>query len=41
MAVDVMLWFIIGAGAALVWCGCIMTADKGKAAEFRGGRLSH
>jgi hypothetical protein len=41
MAVDVVLWLIIAAGVAFVWCGCLMTADKGKSANFSGGRFGH
>jgi hypothetical protein len=41
MAVDVALWFIIAAAAALVWGGCVMTADKRGSAGFRGGRFGH
>jgi hypothetical protein len=39
MAVDVALWFIIAAAVALVWGGCLMTADKSGSAGFRGGRF--
>jgi hypothetical protein len=41
MAVDTMLWVLIAAGAGLIWCGCVMTADTKKPANPRGGRFGH
>lgn len=41
MAIDVVLWLIIAGSVALVWSGCLMTADKGKSATFRARRFGH
>ncbi len=40
MAVDAVLWLIVGAGVALVWSGCVMTAGR-KPADFRRGWFGH
>ncbi|HUI13056.1 MAG TPA: hypothetical protein VL048_06260 [Xanthobacteraceae bacterium] len=37
MAVDVVLWFILAAMIALVWCGCLCTAPERR----RHARLRH
>jgi hypothetical protein len=28
MADDAALWFLLAAGIALIWCGCLMTGRK-------------
>ena len=33
MAVDVVLWFILAAAIAWIWCGCKFTAPQHKAAK--------
>ncbi len=41
MAVDVVLWFILAAGVAFVYCGCILTANTRKPLDFHGGKFGH
>jgi hypothetical protein len=41
MAVDVVLWFILAAGAAFVYCGCLLTADNKKPLDLNGRRFGH
>jgi len=39
MAVDVVLWFILAAMIALVWCGCKFTAPGRKSTKAADGAL--
>jgi hypothetical protein len=39
MAVDVVLWFILAAAVAWIYCGCIFTAREKTQARLRDERL--
>lgn len=39
MAVDMMLWLLLAAGAGFIWFGCHMTAGSGK--KFQRDRFGH
>lgn len=34
MAVDVVLWFILAAGVAWIYCGCVFTAPRKRRARL-------
>jgi hypothetical protein len=41
MAVDMMLWVLIAAGAGFIWFGCRMTAVATKSANIHPDRFGH
>lgn len=41
MAVDTILWVIIGVGVAWVWLGCHMTANTAKSGNIHRERFRH
>jgi hypothetical protein len=41
MAVDVVLWFILAAMVACVYCGCIFTAPRQRPAKLRRDPHEH
>ncbi len=34
MAVDVVLWFILAAAIAWIWCGCVFTAPDRRSSKI-------
>jgi hypothetical protein len=41
MAVDVVLWFILAAAVAWIYCGCVCTARGKRQARLRHDPLEH